>query len=441
MTYKIGHRVRKRFHQVKLIGLGLSVLLIGTLATSYADSQITPIFHYPFQKSKKAIAVSKPMNHSKQKAAGSAHSAAKSNKGAFTSSAGLPKLASLQTASCVMFPPKNPGLAGSLSPQLRKLGQYEQLCNGALVQRASFFTPTPASVSDAKGMADDIAKTLKEFDSVGVKPLVFMEPDDENGNNLDLVAYRNGTYDSALDAYFAQLKADSISDAMMGMWTILPEGNLPVWSSNDPSVYAADVTKTIQFQKKYFPGSQSTILLDSESYAPGASWGSGQYVSLLPFVQGIPKGLVDSFGLQGFPWVPPANQGGDAVYNPSVYLRADFAAQAARSLGVNSIWFNTGTFHQMYTLNSAQTVTDTPQQRQAMLDSVISQARSLQSQGFSIAIHLFAQNKANTAEATDWSYWQISPDSDPNTVVFTNFVHDATVDSIPLWIFDEADGY
>ena len=146
------------------------------------------------------------------------------------------------------------GLASTDSAELRKLAQYQQLCNGAMADRSSFFLATPTSATAAQSDAADVAGTLKEYASLGVKPLIFLEPDDDNGNNLDLVQYQAGAYDTALDSFFAALKADGVTDAMMGMWVALPEGNIPQWSSVDPNVFAADVTKTVQFQKKILPG-------------------------------------------------------------------------------------------------------------------------------------------------------------------------------------------
>ena len=344
--------------------------------------------------------------------------------------------ASLLTASCTgLFSPETPGLASASNSELQKLAQYQQVCGGQLAARSSFFVPTPATVAEAQSYASDTIATLEAYAQYHITPLVFMEPDNASGNNLDLTAYSNGAYDAALDTYFADIKAGGVTDAMMGMWVMLPEGNLPEWTSVNPTTFATDVTKVAQFQKKYFPTSQTSIMLDSESYPSATSWNDGAYVSLLPYVQGIPKGLIDSFGLQGFPWAPPANQGGSTLYDPAIYLRTDLAAAAARSLGVSSIWLNTGTFNQMYAGNSAETVTDTPQQRETMLDGVVAAARGLQSQGFTVSVHLFAQDKASDSEGTDWSYWQTPGDS-PNTNVFATFVHDLTTANIPLWIFD-----
>lgn len=429
MGYRIGQRVRPKGGGVKVvILLLLGSLLIGTLANAYADSRGRHLISHGLSMKHNRIAkTTNPIVVS-----GSAHTAAGRQ---VEPNSILAPLSDLETASCTQeFSPPTPGLASAASAELRKLVQYQLACNGSLAARDSFFVPTPATVSAAKSDASDVATKLKEYARFGVKPLVFMEPDTDSGSILDLKQYQAGAYDAALDAYFAAIKADGITDGMMGMWVAFPEGNLPVWNNTNPVTYAANVTKVIQLQKKYFPASQAAILLDSETYPSGTSWSNGQYVSLLPYVQKLPKGLVDSFGLQGFPWAPPAGQAG-AVYSPQTYLRVNFAAEAARALGISSVWLNTGSFSQMYT-NSNHNVTVSSAQRQVMLNGVLAQANVLKAQGFTVAIHLFAQDKSNTPEAINWSYWKAAPGSDANTAVFTTFAHEAAVNKIPLWLFD-----
>lgn len=402
-----------------MIGTGLTLLAVYTADTPQAQP---PAERTALHRRTSTGGTTKP-------AAGSTETAASSNavRSAPTSA--------LLTASCDDFPAATPGLGDAANPTLRKLAQYQQACGGQLAARSSFFVPTPATVTQAQSYATDTIADLKAYVQYGITPLVFMEPDSATGVNLDLTQYRNGAYDSALDAYFADIKAAGVTDTMMGMWVMLPEGNLPEWTSVDPATFVADVTKAAQFQKKYFPASQTSIMLSSETYPSATSWNGGAYVSLLPYVQGMPKGLIDSFGLEGFPWVPPANQGGSSLSNPQVYLRTDLAAAAVRALGISNIWLNTGTFSQMYTGDSAQTVTDTPLQRQAMLNGVLTEARGLQSQGFNVSVHLFAQDKSGDSEGINWSYWQTPGDSS-NTSVFEAFANSLDAAHIPLWIFD-----
>ena len=437
MVYKIGVRVRRRYNILKPLSLAAFIALgVGLLSTTQTISKgASQIMITRYQSSLGSNNHNLSSTNKLLTASGSSHPGVKSGSNFMNSN--LPMSNSLlQTASCNLSFSAPIGLANAQSPELQKLAQYDNLCNGPIVARDSFFVPTPITTADAQSEASDVATTLKEYAKYNVKPLVFIEPDTENGSNINLSLYASGSYDPALNTYFSDLKSDGVTDSMMGMWVILPEGNLPVWSTNDPSTYEKVVTTTIQIQKTYFPASQSSIMLDSETYPVGASWGDGTYVSLLQYVKDIPKGLVDSFGLQGFPWAAPANQATDNVYNPQTYLRIDFAAEAASSLGTNNIWFNTGTFNQMYTQNAAQTLTASPQQRQTMLNGVIAEAKALKAQGFSVDIHLFAQDKSSVSEAIDWSYWKTQPGNDANTAIFTTFAQEASTSGIPLWLFD-----
>jgi hypothetical protein len=338
-------------------------------------------------------------------------------------------------ANCTTNETKRTGLAESSSPQLKKLAQYEAVCGSAIVSQMSFFVPTPTSSSEARADAADVAAQLHEFAKYGVTPLVFFEPSTESGP-VSLANYRAGKYDAALDTYFDAIKQAGVTDAMMGTWVPIPEGNLPEWTSLDPAVFAGCVTKAVTFQKKHFPGSKASVMLDTLTYTQLGDWDSGHTVSLLPYVRGIPAGLIDSFGLQGFPWSPPSYDKSPANGRPQDYLRVDLAAEAAHELGTKNIWLNSGTFGTAYAGQNGQ-VTVTPTQRLSLLNDVVTQIKTLQGQGFTVAMHLFSENKSHTPEAIDWSYW---PDGNyaasPSTYAFRAFVHNLQVVGAPLWLFD-----
>ncbi|MGH7156975.1 MAG: hypothetical protein ACREGG_02605 [Candidatus Saccharimonadales bacterium] len=330
-------------------------------------------------------------------------------------------------------PPTSPAPTSSSSLSLQQLAELEQIYNGGSVNRVMKFTDIPDSTKGAQSQAVSMASTLDQFASKGISPLVVMEPvSDSSGNPVDFQAYRNGAYDSILSTYFQTLKGHGISDAMMGMWVYFPEANLPEWGPVDQSDFAPNVVRTAQLQKQYFPNSLSSIMLDAESYPAGStSWSSGSYVSLAPFINGIPSGLIDSFGLQGFPWVPAANVSGQASsLNPAVYLNSSLAAAAAKQLGVSQIWLNTGTFAASYTNNPSQTVNMTAAQRQAILNGVLQQATDLKSAGFGVAVNLFSEDKSNTSEATDLSYQT----SDAQAVL-KNFASQLQSAGIGFWLF------
>lgn len=328
------------------------------------------------------------------------------------------------------------GLSTAVSPQLKKLAQYEQVCNSAIVSRSSFFTATPTTITEAAEYANDVAIQLREYNRFGVKPLIFLEPT-TNAGLVDMNKIQSGYYDSVFDAYFAAVKAVGVTDEMMGIWVPLPEANLPVWTSPDPNLFASCVTKITGYQKKYFPNSKASVLLDTVTYTEPENWDNGKAVSLVPYIKNIPAGLIDSFGLQGFPWSPPANEAGSDNGTPIDYLRIDLAMEAARELNISDIWFNTGTYGSKYTNQAAQTITVSPERRLALLDSVISQAKATKSQGFSVSVHLFAQNKSQVQEATDWSYWPSGQAAtSPATYIFKSFVNKLQANGMPLWLFD-----
>lgn len=327
-------------------------------------------------------------------------------------------------------------LEDAASPYLQKLAEYEAVCSSGIVEKMSFFAMTPTSSEQARTYARDVSAQLREFAKYGISPVVFFEPITESGL-VDMQAYQAGHYDAALDAYFAALKSSGVTDTMMGIWVPLPEGNLPMWSSVTPDDFTACVTKAVGYQKKHFPGSMASILLDTNTYPLSGSWTDGRAVSLLPYVQHLPKGLIDSFGLQGLPWSPAANEAGATNGGPQQYLRTDLAVEAARALGVEQVWLNTGTFGVKYANQSGRQITKDPEERRAQLQGVLEGVRSLREQNFTVAVHLFAEDKSAVSEATDWSYW---PDGkavgSASTIVFKAFVHDLQTADVPLWLYD-----
>lgn len=318
------------------------------------------------------------------------------------------------------------GMKAASLPELQRLAQYQRLCGRGSIAAASFFAPTPTSVDQAATYADGVAAKLKTFASAGVSPVVFLEPTAESGN-LNLSLYARGAYDPFLATYYDRLHQSGISDRDMGTWVLLPEGNLPEWSSVNPEVYSSVVNRTAQTQKRYFPGSKTAIMLDSKTYPVAGLYENGTYVSWKPYVQHISKGLIDSVGLQGFPephWE-----------DTQKYLRTDFLAEAATILGIKEVWFNTGTFSQEYDATTGRMYDMPSEQRAAELGSVVDLARGMQQKGFQVSVHIFAQNKLGEGEKTDWSYWHDQPGGS-GTKVFEKLVQELHESKIPLWIFD-----
>lgn len=328
------------------------------------------------------------------------------------------------------------GLQSAESSTLRKLAEYESACQSAVAVGSSFFVPTPRTNDEAIDYARDVSSQLHEYARYGVQPMVFMEPTHADGV-IDLDQYKSGVYDGALAAYFAAIKNNGIHDAEMGVWVLFPEGNIPVWNNVDPLTYATNVTRTAQALKAQFPSARTSLLLDSQTYPLGTSWSGGRYASLTAYVSHIPKGLIDSFGLQGFPWAAPANEPYGSLYEPRTYLAVQLASEAARTLGTSDVWVNTGTFSVAYAGSQLRRVDMDAVKRQAMLDGIVSQVQTLKNQGFRVSVHLFAEDKSSTSEGINWSYWpKGGVGQGPAADVFRAFVHDMQVTDTPLWIFD-----
>jgi len=335
--------------------------------------------------------------------------------------------------------PMHAGLAQSTDPSLQKLAEYEQVYGGAVANSMMIFAGLPDNSSDASSEAIDMASKLEEFARFHITPLVVMEPT-VNGSSITLIDFSAGKYDAPLADYFNDLKAQGITDATMGTWLPFPEDNIPDWGNTDPKVFQTNVVKFAKIQKAVFPTSQLTLMLNSQSFqSDDVDRNYGTFSSLVPYVQGLPKGMFSSFGLQGFPWISAANATTQAsLTDPAEFLNADLAVQAARSLGVKQIWFNTGTFQTIYNNDPSEMVTFTASQRQAMLESELKQVKIAQADGFKVAVNLFSYNSSSTDEATDWSYWHTgqTPAQAPGEAVFKSFAEQVHSAGIDLWLFD-----
>jgi hypothetical protein len=183
--------------------------------------------------------------------------------------------------------------------------------------------------------------------------------------------------------------------------------------------------------RKTFPAGKTAVLFDSKTYPNGNSWQGGKYTSLVPYVKNIPKGLINSFGLQGYPWpdVP-------ADYNAAHWLNPNLVKTAANQMGIKDVWFSTGTFSKGKAWNG-DVLSLSPSKRQSILNSIIRQAKILKASGYRVSVHLFAQNKFYTSEGINWSYWPKGKMStSPYRDVYRTFMHDLGANNINLWLYD-----
>lgn len=333
-------------------------------------------------------------------------------------------------------------LSGTTEPHLTKLSEYQTACNSFITNQLMIFTDMPQSTPDAKADAEVMANTLREFSRVGVAPLVIAEPVTEWGL-IDFIEFRTGFYDEWIDAYFAELKAQGITDQEMGMWVPFPEANLPYWNHSNarPEDFSIIVNKYLTAMKKHFPEAKGSVLLNSATYdSEDFDWRNGEYISLVQFVGGIDAGLVDSFGFQGLPWVAPSSDYDADILNAGEFLNHRLAIEAADSLGIKNIWFNTGTFGVKYAGDSENVSYVSAGERLATLNTILNEAKLAEGKGYEVTINIFAEDKSTLDEATDWSYWE-SVDSIPDSldaIVFTNFVSEVYENEVGLTLFDRA---
>ncbi len=324
-------------------------------------------------------------------------------------------------------------------PHLKKLSQYQDICGSKVTNSMMVFTDMPKDAIIARENAKKLAETLKQFNKYGIKPTVIVEPISEWGL-IDFQEFGTGFYDNWIFTYFNELKRQGVTDEMMGTWVPFPEANLPYWNhaNAQPADFAGIVNRYLKILKQQFPAAEGSILLNSATYeTDDFEWTNGEYVSLRQYVVGLDKNLIDSVGLQGFPWVSPKEATSNAVFNPSEFLNHSLIAEAADILGVKDIWLNTGTFGAKYTIDPENTVYISADKRKDLLNGILSEAFNLKNLGYNVTINIFAQDKSLLPEATDWSYLPNSFSRDEQAqVVFVEFASKANNNKIGLSLFD-----
>lgn len=330
------------------------------------------------------------------------------------------------------------GLNFSNSPYIQKLHMYQELCDSFVTDRFMVFTDMPKDDIVAKQNAANIASTLVEFSYYGITPLVIVEPVTEWGL-IDFEEFKSGFYNSWIRTYFAELKRLGITDSQMGIWVPFPEANLPYWNhaNANPEDFAIIVNTYLSIMKEYFPEAKGSILLNSATYATDDfDWANGEYLSLLPYVNGLNASLIDSFGLQGFPWSPPAGREGSGIYNAREFLNSKLVIEAAQKLGVKEVWLNTGTYRAKYTSIPEDTVTISASMRKDILARITSEAEVIQKAGYTVWINIFSEDKSNTVEATDWSYISKVGETSQHGAIFTEAVLQFNSKGIKVSLFD-----
>lgn len=322
-------------------------------------------------------------------------------------------------------------------PHIKRLATYQDVCGSLATKKMMFFTDFPYSNGSAYQSAAFMIKKLKIFKENGISPIVIAEPY-VGENPMSYKAFLGGEYDQDLETYFMLIKEGGITDEMMGMWVPFPESNTPNWNNKDtePKDFALAVNKYLGILKRHFPDAQGSVLLNAATYEPDdLEWNNGDYLNFTPYLTDIDKGLVDSFGIQGFPWVSNATVSTRQIFRATEFLQPDLAISAAQELRTKDIWINTGTFASKYTDDETRRAEVSLNERKSILNGILDTAqeiRNYQLNEYRVSINLFSENKSTFAEATDWSYFQNSDSED----LMKGFLRKAETLEIPVSLFD-----
>lgn len=324
-----------------------------------------------------------------------------------------------------------PGHRHRNDPQLSLLKQYEK--KAGVTPKMMEFIGFPQNNLDARIQAEQMAGTLRAWSAQHVRPLVIMEPTFNGGNtNMSLHKFRKGEYDGALATYFSTLRDLGVTDHEMGTWVPFPEPNLPQWANGvtNAKLFIDNTTRVAHAIKKEFPGAPVSVMLDSQTCDPGwANCATNDVHRLTEYLHFEPH-LISSFGLQGFSW--------DNHDNPATYLSGQTAVACAQELGVNHVWFNTGTSSKVNNPNGEGIITAGNTRRAQLLGGVLTQAEAVQAAGLTVDfINVFGQNNFEPGNSgTGTAEWQYHS---PGALgVLSTFDKAAARHHLPVAVFDSS---
>lgn len=316
--------------------------------------------------------------------------------------------------------------------EIKALSDYQSVCGAYITQELMVFT-NMAFLENPDAEAQKYAALLKEFAEKQLSPIVVVEPYLSNGL-LEWKEFAGGKYTANLSRFFVVLKEQGVSDAMMGMWVPFPEPNVPNWgvTNGDAKDFIPAINLFVGEQKKAFPQSKASILLNTTSYLPtDLEWENGDYYALDSYYDGITTGLIDSLGIQGFPWIAAADQRKRVIFDANEFLSPSLITSALKGMRIKDVWLNTGTFGVKYAQEQFKRVIITAPERKQIMNSIFDVAEGLQNGGYRVSTNLFAEDKTNVREATDWSYLG----SGDYRTVFKDFVREAEQKSLKISLY------
>jgi hypothetical protein len=314
--------------------------------------------------------------------------------------------------------------------QLKAVSEYEKACNSSFLDSAMIFTNMPISVPNAQAAADKMTPRLQEFKEHNISPMVIAEPDSDWGL-IDFEEFAQGNYDEWTKAYFLKLKENGITDEMLGLWIPFPEPQQDVWNNSTSDNFAHSVNRYFTIMRGVFPSAKTGILLDSQV-------GEGNNkTQLLAYTRLVDNSLVNVAGLQGFPWYP-IEEGDERspIVLASQFAPAALVDEMAKSLGTKEVLINTGSFRHRKASNGGD-IAVTTSDRTKTLKSISHEVSELRKKNYDVKVNIFTENKLDTKEGVDWSYWQAGKfNESEHTALFTTFIRDIDNTKSKVSIFD-----
>jgi hypothetical protein len=262
------------------------------------------------------------------------------------------------------------------------------------------FLRLPADSTDASNLAREMAQIIKNKGS-NTTLLHIFEPLTRDGQ-LSFASLKDGEYLPYLEETFHLLKYTYlIPEKDLWVFVPYPEINTPAFDRTDfsPRDFGPMVNDFFRTIRSQYPNARGSLLLDAKSYE-GDSWSRGAQKSLSPYLETVNATYIESFWLQGFPWV--SADGKTKAYNPIKYLPLPILEEAALILGVKKVWLNTGTLAKKYQDNP---ILVSKTERRRMLDLTALLARRLKTLWYEPMVHIFAEEKYYYhPEENDWSY-------------------------------------
>ncbi|HSW99154.1 MAG TPA: hypothetical protein VLF71_04925 [Candidatus Saccharimonadales bacterium] len=272
------------------------------------------------------------------------------------------------------------GLANSTDPGLRKLAALEKQYSYAPNANA-MHAEMPANPADAEAKAAAMVTRLQEYSKQGIEPFVFFGSG-RDARSKKLPKVEGGAYQDTLNAYFTYIKRAGITDQQMGAWMLLPDANDTSQKGGavSPADYQSRVVPAAQAIKTHWDAKVGLMFDGSDP--------------MQAYVEGIPRGLVDVLGVQALP-----SSASDPV---SHYLPVKGIATAAKTVGANIVWVDTGTFSKAHDAHG-HPVTETAEDRSRQLATTVMGAAALKGDGLLVSAQVEMFNNYPQGGA-DWSY-------------------------------------